>query len=113
MGFLLRLLEWWFGDCDCERIRRLTSSVILFSSSCDITRRLEEFKALNPPLDLVKGAEIEMTIRGDILLYKNAVGGVGTIRSEVFTTAMCDVFYGDDAVSPSHLAEVLAGVPKL
>jgi len=49
--------------------------------------RLEEFKALNPPLDLVKGAEIEITIRGDILLYKNAVGGVGTIRSEVFTAA--------------------------
>ena len=49
--------------------------------------RLEEFKALNPSLDLVKGAEIEITIRGDILLYKNAMGGVGTIRSEVFTAA--------------------------
>uniref|UniRef100_A0A7S3L7L1 Chalcone isomerase domain-containing protein n=1 Tax=Amphora coffeiformis TaxID=265554 RepID=A0A7S3L7L1_9STRA len=75
--------------------------------------KLEEFKALNPPLDLVKGAEIEITIRGDILLYKNAVGGVGTIRSEVFTAAMCDTFYGDDAVSPTHKADVLAGVPKL
>ena len=52
-----------------------------------LVSRLEEFKALNPPLDLVKGAEIEITIRGDILLYKNAVGGVGTIRSEVFTAA--------------------------
>ena len=75
--------------------------------------RLEEFKKLNPPLDLVKGAEIEITIRGDTLLYKNAVGGVGTIRSEVFTAAMCDVFYGDDAVSPTHKEAVLAGVPNL
>ena len=76
-------------------------------------RRLEEFKKLNPPLDLVKGAEMELTIRGDTLLYKNAMGGVGTIRSEIFTAALCDVFYGDDAVSPTHKEAVLAGVPKL
>lgn len=75
--------------------------------------RLDEFKNLNPPLDLVKGAEMELTIRGDTLLYKNALGNVGTIRSEVFTTALCDVFYGDDAVSPTHKDAVLAGVPKL
>eukprot|EP01083_Nonionella_stella_P315703 1141124_1 len=36
--------------------------------------RLEEFKKLNPPVDLIEGAEIDMTIRGDTLLYKNAVG---------------------------------------
>jgi hypothetical protein len=75
--------------------------------------RLEEFKKLNPPLDLVKGAEIQLTIRGDTLLYRNAVGGVGTIRSEVFTTAMCDVFYGEAAVSPTHKDSVLDGIPKL
>ena len=45
--------------------------------------KLEEFKSLNPPVDLVQGAEIEMTIRGDTLLYKNAAGGVGTIRRYV------------------------------
>jgi hypothetical protein len=54
-----------------------------------------------------------MTIRGDTLLYKNAVGGVGTIRSETFTRAMCDVYYGDECVSTTHKASVLAGVPKL
>lgn len=59
------------------------------------------------------GAEIEMTIRGDTLLYKNAVGGVGTIRSEVFTKAMCDTFYGKDPVSPAHKARVLEGIAKL
>lgn len=75
--------------------------------------RLEEFKNLNPALDLVKGAEMELTIRGDTLLYKNALGNVGTIRSEIFTSALCDVFYGDDAVSPTHKDAVLAGVPKL
>ena len=31
---------------------------------------LEDFKKLNPKVDLVKGAEMEMTIRGDVLLYK-------------------------------------------
>jgi hypothetical protein len=75
--------------------------------------RLEAFKALNPPVDLVQGAEIEMTIRGDTLLYKNAVGGVGTIRSAVFTKAMCDVYYGSDPVSPTHKAAVLEGIAKL
>lgn len=74
---------------------------------------LEEFKKLNPKVDLVEGAEMEMTIRGDVLLYKNAVGGIGQIKSAVFTAAMCDVFYGDDAVSPTHLTSVLSGVKKL
>lgn len=75
---------------------------------------LEEFKNLNPKgLDLVQGAEMEMTIRGDTLLYKNAVGGIGQIKSLVFTKAMCDVFYGEDAVSPPHLDEVLKGVKAL
>jgi hypothetical protein len=75
--------------------------------------RLEEFRKLNPPGDLIQGAEIEMTIRGDTLLYKNAVGGVGTIHSEVFTKALCDLYYGDGAASPSHKQEVLKGIPNL
>jgi hypothetical protein len=40
---------------------------------------LDEFKNLNPPVDLVQGAEMEMTIRGDTLLYKNAIGGLGQV----------------------------------
>ncbi len=74
---------------------------------------LEEFKKLNPPVDLIEGAEMEMTVRGDTLLYKNAVGGIGQIRSGVFTSALCDVFYGSEAVSPGHLEDVLKGVKKL
>jgi hypothetical protein len=74
---------------------------------------LEEFKKLNPPVDLIQGAEMEMTIRGDVLLYKNAVGGLGQIKSDVFTKAMCDVFYGADAVSPTHLESVVSGVRSL
>ena len=42
---------------------------------------LVEFKKLNPPVDLVQGAEMEMTIRGDTLLYKNAVGGLGQVST--------------------------------
>lgn len=74
---------------------------------------LVEFKKLNPPVDLVQGAEMEMTIRGDTLLYKNAVGGLGQIKSAAFTKAMCDVFYGNDAVSPTHLDSVVSGVKKM
>jgi hypothetical protein len=74
---------------------------------------LDEFKKLNPPVDLIKGAEMEMTIRGDTLLYKNATGGVGSIRSYVLTKALCDVYYGKDPVSPSHKQEVVEGIKKL
>lgn len=98
---------------DCGKIPMMDALSLTFFVCVFSLHRLEEFKKLNPPLDLVKGAEIEITIRGDTLLYKNAVGGVGTIRSEVFTTAMCDVYYGEDAVSPTHKAAVLEGVPKL
>jgi len=68
---------------------------------------------LNPAVDLIKGAEIEMTIRGDTLLYKNASGGVGRIQSQVFCEALCDVYYGKEAVSPTQLDAVLAGIPKM
>lgn len=61
----------------------------------------------------ITGAEIEMTIRGDTLLYKNAVGGVGTLRSVAFTRALCDTFYGPDSVSATHKDSVVAGIRKL
>jgi len=75
--------------------------------------RLEEFKKLNPPVDLVEGAEIEMTIRGATLLYKNALGGVGTIHSAVFAKAMCDTYYGSDPVSAPHKKDVIEGIKKM
>ena len=75
--------------------------------------RLEEFKKLNPPVDLIEGAEMEMTIRGDTMLYKNSAGGVGAITSHVFCKAMCDVYYGNDAVSPAHKEEVVKGVQAM
>jgi hypothetical protein len=56
---------------------------------------------------------MELTIRGDTLLYKNAVGSVGMIRSHAFTKALCDVYYGDDPVSPTHKESVLEGIPQL
>lgn len=74
---------------------------------------LEEFKSLNPNIDLEQGAVMEMTIRGDTLLYKNSVGGMGTIKSLAFTKALCDTYYGKDPVSPTHKASVLQGLAKL
>jgi len=75
--------------------------------------KLDEFRKLNPAVDLIKGAEMELTIRGDTLLYKNATGAVGMIRSAVFTRALCDVYYGKDAVSPTHKESVLEGILNL
>jgi len=75
--------------------------------------KLEEFKAMNPKVDLIEGAEMEMTIRGHVMLYKNALGGVGQIDSRVFCEALCDVYYGKDPVSPGHKEEVIRGVMKM
>lgn len=75
--------------------------------------KLEEFKKLNPPIDLVEGAEMEMTIRGNTMLYKNSVGGIGQITSDVFCKALCDVYYGDAAVSPGHKEQVAKGIVNL
>lgn len=75
--------------------------------------KLEEFKALNPKVDLVEGAEMEMTIRGNVMLYKNAMGGVGQIDSRVFCEALCDVYYGSDPVSPGHKEQVINGIMKM
>jgi len=75
--------------------------------------KLEEFKKMNPKVDLVQGAEMEMTIRGNVMLYKNALGGVGQIESKAFCKALCDVYYGNDAVSPGHKEEVVKGISKM
>jgi len=75
--------------------------------------KLDEFKKLNPPVDLIEGAEMEMTIRGNTMLYKNSVGGVGQIESVVFCRALCDVYYGADSVSLGHKEQVIKGVQKL
>jgi hypothetical protein len=74
---------------------------------------LEEFKKLNPPGPLDKDTELLMTIRGDTLLYKNASGNVGSIESEVFCKAMCDVYYGSDPVSPQAKKATLNAIKKL
>jgi len=75
--------------------------------------KLEEFKKLNPSGNLEKDTELLMTIRGDTLLYKNALGNVGTIHSEVFTKAMCDVYFGSDPVSPPAKSSTIDAVKKL
>lgn len=56
---------------------------------------------------------MEMTIRGDTLLYKNATGGIGSITSAAFTRALCDTYYGADPVSPTHKESVLQGIRKM
>lgn len=75
--------------------------------------KLEEFKKLNPPGNLEKDTELLMTIRGDTLLYKNASGNIGTIQSEVFTKAMCDVYFGSDPVSPQAKQAVVESIKKM
>ncbi len=75
--------------------------------------KLEAFQKLMPSVELIPGAEVEMTIRGDTLLFKNPTGGVGTIHSLTLTKALCDVYYGKQCVSPGHKEQVLTGIAKL
>ena len=75
--------------------------------------KLKEFQNLNPKVDLIEGAEMEMTIRGNSMLYKNSLGGVGQIESEAFCRALCDVYYGKDPVSPGHKDMAVKGVQKM
>ena len=75
--------------------------------------KLKEFKDLNPPVDLVQGAEMIMTIRGDTMMYTNCAGGIGAIHSRVFCEALCDTYFGKDCVSASLKKDVVEGVRKL
>lgn len=72
---------------------------------------LDQFKEIFPKVDLQEGDEVEMTLRGDTLLLKTALT-VATIQSRAFTEAMCDVYFGDDPVSPTLKEEVMKGIPK-
>ena len=72
--------------------------------------KLEEFKKLNPPDAFVEGATIEMSVRGDMLVYKNVVGQVGTLTSRCFAEAVCDAYYGSEPISPTHKESVLEGL---
>jgi hypothetical protein len=75
--------------------------------------KLEEFKKLNPPGDLVQGSEMIMSIRGDTMMYRSSTGGVGQITSKVFVKAMADVYFGAESVSPALKASIEAGVAGL
>jgi len=73
---------------------------------------LDQFKELFPKVDLVEGDEVELTIRGDILLLKTGLT-VGTIDCRNFTQALCEVYFGKDAVSPTLKNDVMKGIPTL
>lgn len=81
----------------------------------DTILSLESFRQMSvtPPVDLKEGDEIKMTVIGDMLHYRTAGGGGGTIQSHALTVAMCDVYYGADPVSPTHLEAVLEGINKM
>ena len=53
---------------------------------------LDQFKELFPKVDLVEGDEVELTIRGDILLLKTGLT-VGTIDCRNFTQAVSNKQY--------------------
>tara|TARA_B110000971_G_scaffold185459_1_gene193663 strand:+ start:275 stop:724 length:450 start_codon:yes stop_codon:yes gene_type:complete len=70
--------------------------------------KLEEFKSLNPPGELVQGTEMVMTIKGDTMHYRSTTGGGGKIVSQVFCNALCDTFLGASPVSPGLKSAVVA-----
>ncbi|CAJ1897654.1 unnamed protein product [Cylindrotheca closterium] len=72
--------------------------------------KLEEFKKLNPTDAFLEGAIIEMTVKGDTLVYKNVIGNVGSLKSERFAEAVCDAYYGAEPISPTHKESVVDGL---
>jgi len=75
--------------------------------------KLKQFQEMNPPGDLVEGAEMTMDIRGNTMMYRNSAGGVGAIHSETFCKALLSVYYGSDPVSPEHKEAVIKGIKEL
>ena len=75
--------------------------------------KLLKFKELGPRQDLKEGDVIELFIQGDMLHYKNSLGGDGQIQSISLTRAVCDNYYGDDCVSSSHKEAVVAGIASM
>mmetsp|Transcript_9741 Transcript_9741/g.9446 ORF Transcript_9741/g.9446 Transcript_9741/m.9446 type:complete len:218 (+) Transcript_9741:97-750(+) len=74
------------------------------------------FTELFPKNNLQKGDEFRFIIRDDILLIQYGVDGEGegkSIQSRPITEALCDIYFGNDVVSPSLQNDVKKGFLKL
>ena len=82
----------------------------------DMANFREQFTNLNPGADIGEGTEISMIIEGNVMHYSNSMGGEGEIKSGVFCSALCRIYYeGGICVSPVHHEEVfrcLQGLPS-
>jgi hypothetical protein len=56
---------------------------------------------------------VVITIKGDSLECICSNGGYSLVKSEVFTRAICAVYFDEDAISPGAKSSVLAGISKL
>jgi hypothetical protein len=74
---------------------------------------LEHFSKLREYGCLHKGDEIILTIRGQFLECKCSNGGQNEVESEVFTRAVCDVYFGKDPISPAAKGSVMVGIGSL
>lgn len=78
---------------------------------------------MNSKGDVGVGTEILLTINGDSMYYSNGGNGTNTnnvtineekkIRHQEFCFALCDVYYGNDAVSTDHKENVIKGILTL
>lgn len=75
--------------------------------------QIHKFKELGPYRDLEEGDIIELSIQGDTMEYSNSLGGIGEIKSMIFTRAICDAYYGNDCVSPTHKEAVLRYISSI
>ena len=74
---------------------------------------LDHFSKLRARGSLDKGDDIVLSIEGGCLECKCSNGGYNVVESEVFTKAVCDVYFGNEAISPSARSSVLAGMEQL
>lgn len=71
---------------------------------------LDEFSKLRNYGSLQPGEEIILTIQGENIECRCSNGGTSVVHSEVFTRAVCDIYFGDDPISPAAKASVMAGI---
>jgi len=81
------------------------------------------FKELFPKVDLKEGDEFRFVIQYDVLLIESYNGGSedgvattagsSSIQCRPITEALCDIYFGNDPISPSLKKDVMKGFQKL
>ncbi|CAB9507036.1 expressed unknown protein [Seminavis robusta] len=74
---------------------------------------LDHFSKMRKYGSLNRGDEIIINIRGNSVECKCSNGGQNVVVSEVFTRAICDVYFGKQPISPAAKESAIKGISDL